>query len=266
MHKILDETTDPIKVINRHTHTIPFVISIPHSGEYLTNNMNEILKDNVILANTDWYLPELYSFLEELGFTIIINNVSRYVIDPNRDINNINDEKYYKSLIYTKTTFNKEMYDENISENEISDRINNFYISYHNELNKAINEKLKHFKKVYLIDLHSFGKELGKDIVLGNNNGATLNEQLFKYIQRLFIDNGFNISINDPYVGGFITKKYGNIFNNCESLQIEISYRSYIDNRSFGEEELPKINYHIMNDCKEKLKSIFKEISKIDKK
>ncbi len=29
--------------------------------------------ENVILTNIDWYLPQLYEFLGDMGFTVIIN-------------------------------------------------------------------------------------------------------------------------------------------------------------------------------------------------
>lgn len=265
MHKIIDKNTEIIKVINKDINKIPFVISIPHSGLYLTEEMNNKLIDGVILANMDWYLPELYTFLEDLGFTVVINNISRYVIDPNRDINIRNSEKYTKSLIYNKTTFNKEMYKETLSEKEITDRINNYYKKYHETIKKLIIEKSKHFSKVYLIDLHSFGKQMEADVVLSNDNGRTMKEELVQFIKKLFIDNRFNVSINSPFTGGYITKHYGDKNGQCESLQIELSYSSYIDKKIFYEEELPHINKDVMKDCQERLQSVFKEISQLFK-
>lgn len=191
MHKILDEKAEIVKVINSNINKIPFIISIPHSGLYLTSEMNEKLRKDSILANMDWYIPELYSFLEELGFTVIINNVSRYVIDPNRNIENNDFNEYSKSLIYTKTTFNKEIYDKTLSQEEIDERIKNIYIPYHKILKQEILNKLKYFNKIYIIDLHSFGKNIGADIVLGNDNGRTMREEVFSNITNLFIDNGF---------------------------------------------------------------------------
>ena len=47
----------PFYVINTSVHMIPEVISIPHSGTYLTQQMKQSLKPNVILPNTDWSLP-----------------------------------------------------------------------------------------------------------------------------------------------------------------------------------------------------------------
>lgn len=81
MRKILNEKTETVKVINDNVHKLPFVISIPHSGLYLTSEMSRRLKKEVILANMDWYLPELYAFLENLEFTVVVNNISRYVIE-----------------------------------------------------------------------------------------------------------------------------------------------------------------------------------------
>lgn len=53
---------DLFHVINEFVHVIPIVISIPHSGTYLTQPMKQNLKPNIVLPNTDWYLPVLYSF------------------------------------------------------------------------------------------------------------------------------------------------------------------------------------------------------------
>ena len=263
LRKILDENTLIVEVINENIHKLPFVISIPHSGVYVTKEMNNKLKENVILANMDWYLPQLYSFLKELGFTVVINHVSRYVIDPNRDIKSADGEEYTKSFIYKKTTFGREMYRDTLLQEEIDDRINKYYKVYHDTLQRTISEKLVHFEKAYLLDLHSFGRQMEVDVVLGNNEGQTMKEELLSYIQKLFMDNGFDVAINYPFKGGYITKHYGDKNQRCESLQIELSYSSYIDKRVFPEEELPLINENVMKDCREKLKKIFHEIGKI---
>ena len=46
--------------------------------------------------------------------------------------------------------------------------------------------------------------------------------------------------MNNPYSGGYIIRKYAN--NKVETLQLELSYKKYIDNRNFVNEEFPKIN------------------------
>ena len=257
MRQIINDSIDNITIINGSNNSLPFVISIPHSGLYIPKEMNDKLNDNIILSNSDWYLKELYSFLKELGFTIIINNINRYTIDPNRELNIDNKDNFSNSLIFLKNSFSKDIYKVNLTEEEINNRINKYYKTYHNELQNQINNKLKVFNKVYLIDLHSFGKDLNTDIILGDNNHNTMNIDTFKMIKNCFIKNKFIVSDNNPYKGGYITRKYGLNNGECESIQIELSYRKYIDNREFYEEELPNINKTIMNNCQKRLKKAF---------
>ena len=64
------------------------------------------LRKDVVLANTDWFLPELYNFLVAMGCTMIENRVNRYVADPNRE-SQIKGMNYQESVIYQQNTFGK---------------------------------------------------------------------------------------------------------------------------------------------------------------
>ncbi len=259
MIKILNDKTDKIKTFNLTNHKLPFVISIPHSGIYISERMKNKLLDNVIFPSMDWYLPELYSFLEELGFTTIINNVSRYEIDPNRDAKNRNiGDSFIHNLIYTKTTFGDDIYAKELEANNIDYRIDEFYIPYHQAINDALQEKLKYFDKVYLIDLHSFGKNLDVDFILGNNDGKTTSNEFIQRVEKLLTDEGYSFKENTPYRGGYITKHYGNEIQNCEALQIEIWYGAYINKENVKNEQFPRINEKIFKDAQERMKRFFK--------
>lgn len=258
MKKVLEENNKKIEIFNSTKHELPIVISIPHSGAYLSRYMCDNLSENIILSNMDWYLPKLYSFLKEMGFTTIINNVSRYVIDTNRNIEEKNiDDSYLNTSIYTKTTFGRNMYKEKIDSQEIIYRINECYVPYHQAIENVLKEKLKYFKTVYLIDLHSFGKDVQADIVLGNDDGKTASDVFVKFIKKLLEKEGFIVKNNNPYRGGYITKFYSNKIEGCETLQIELSYQTYIDRRKFGEEEFPNINEIVFIEAQDKLKNFF---------
>lgn len=264
MYKVFDSFNSKIYLFNESKHNYPFVISIPHSGILITEEMNKNMNKEIILANMDWYLPQLYNFLEDMGFTVVINNISRYVIDPNRSLKDETiDLSYSKNLIYTKTTFNKKMYINKLSQEEIQERIDEYYIPYHKEIEKQIKEKLKYFDKVYLIDLHSFGKNVEADIVLGNDYGKTTSKEFFCLIKNEFEKNKFKVSDNKPYKGGYITKYYKEKFSNCETLQIELWYGTYIDSREFGEEYLPKLNEELFKCMQCKMENIFNVLKKI---
>lgn len=249
---------DKIEIWNNSINKIPIIVSIPHSGTYIPQIMQGKLVDNVILSNMDWYLPNLYSFLKDLEITTVVNNVSRYVIDPNREITNSINTSYVDNYVYTKTTFNNPMYKADLEDEKIRYRITKYYAPYHQALENLINDKLSHFNKIYLIDLHSFGKTIDADIVLGNRNGKTLNKEFTMNIKNTLEKLDFIVSLNTPYSGGYITKKYAN--TKVETLQLELSYKKYIDNRTFGNEDFPKINKTLFTETQEKLKYFFEKI------
>lgn len=249
---------DNFEIWNETKNEIPIIVSIPHSGIYLPKKMKDNLVDNIILANMDWYLPKLYTFLQDLGITTIVNNISRYVIDQNREIVDCENDSYIKNYIYTKTTFNYEMYKKSLDNIEVNERIKKYYTPYHKAISNILNNKLAIFNKVYLIDLHSFGKDINEDVVLGNKDNSTACFEFTNLVKDSLEMQGFKISLNKPYSGGYIIRKYAT--DNVEAIQIEISYKKYIENRIFGNEEFPKINMDLFWETQKKLKLFFKDL------
>ena len=248
-------------IYNQDQHLYPLVISMPHSGTQLTQKMKDNLIEGVILPNMDCYIPLVYDFLKEMNITVIENHMSRYVIDPNRSLKDNHDTSYKTNLIYRQTTLGYPMYQKDLLEDEINERIELFYKPYHQAIENALNEKKKYFSKVYLIDLHSFGADLGTDIILGNKNNQTMNKKLFQKIHQLLEKQGFRVRDNTPFQGGYITRHYGK--ENVESLQIEMWYQKYIANRYFGNEESPEIDDHLMNQTRKQLHQFFIKLLKI---
>ena len=249
-----------IKIIYENNHEIPVIISIPHSGLFIPQSMKRKLKKDVVLTNSDWYLSELYDFLESLGYTVISSDVNRYVIDVNRNVLQKEGSSYKTNMVYTITTQGDEIYDIPVTEHEIKKRMQNYYLPYHNLLKKSIEEKLKHFAKVYVVDLHSFGLNYGADVILGNNFNKSCSRELSSFFIEAFAKNGFGVDENKPYSGGYITKNYGKRGQSCEAIQIELWYYDYIQNRYFGKEELPDIDEKTFSQCKWKMKAVFSEL------
>ncbi len=265
MRTLFDRGTQPFHILNPSNHAHPLVISIPHSGTMITREMQAQMIEGVIMPNTDWYLANLYSFLAEMGFTIILNLVSRYVIDPNRDPSTNQDGSYQSSLVYEKTTMGHEMYAERPGTEEIRYRYKTFFLPYHRAVREAITAKRKHFKKVYLLDLHSFGIEVEPDVVLGNKFGKTASAQFLDAVRLIFEKEGFSTQENHPFSGGHIVERYGKKDGMCEALQIELSYRAYINHVDFGNVEFPLVNASIFLYAQERMKRVFEEIKALIK-
>lgn len=95
----------------------------------------------------DWYIPLVYDFLKEMNITVIENHIPRYVIDPNRSLEDNHDTSYKTILIYRQTTLGYPMYQKELLEDEINERIELFYKPYHQAIKDALNEKRNIFLK-----------------------------------------------------------------------------------------------------------------------
>ena len=52
------------------------------------------------------------------------------------------------------------------------------------------------------------------------------------------------------------------VLKNCEAIQIELWYQTYIDKRSFGNEELPVINNELFGETSRRMENVFIELKK----
>ena len=64
---------------------LPMLVSMPHAGTDIPDEVAHTLAPCAAArADTDWHLPELYGFLEEMGISNISARWSRYLSDLNR--------------------------------------------------------------------------------------------------------------------------------------------------------------------------------------
>ncbi len=250
------------EVSNKLVNEYPIVISIPHSGTLIPQNIRNRMIESIILPNMDWYLPELYSFIPDMGITVIKSNISRYVVDLNRSLDDSDYTGGYHSLVYQRTTFDRGMYKIPLNEDEIKQRIEMYYLPYHYELEQLLREKLTKFPKVYLLDMHSFfadfyGKPNG-DVILSNRDHETSSPQTMSVLSNNLTSEGYIVTEN-LIKGGHITSGYKKIFGkDIECIQMELRYTVYLEKRYFGEEEVNKWDDVLFSCAQQKLKNVFK--------
>src|SRR5690349_7553038 len=98
----------------------PLVVSIPHSGRMIPDSIrSQFIMPCPPLANMDWYLDKLYSFLPGLGIPVLQANYSRYIIDLSRDLRPPLLGSYSKAAVYTQNTFGTSLYDELPNDEEV---------------------------------------------------------------------------------------------------------------------------------------------------
>ena len=241
--------------------TVPLVANIPHSGLFVPDSIAAQFTPEHFqsLPNTDWHLDKLYQFLPTLGITVLQATHSRYVVDLNRQFNEPLFGSFWSSVVAEKTGMGKRIYNTNPSPEHIRERVQNFYLPYHNQLKRLLQEKIEEFGKVYLLDLHSFFGPLTEDICLGNVNNQTCSEFLSSSVEVNFVKKDYRLVRNKMFNGGYITRHYSQM-PGVEVLQIEVRYHVYLDENQLEQLQPPAWDVPEFHAAKKNFNDIFSTI------
>lgn len=249
---------------------VPIVISSPHSGTYFPDEVKESFLPNMIdnLDDTDWFIPMLYDWAPDLGITVIEANISRWVIDLNRNPNNqslYNDGRLITDLCPTSNFVGDALYKEGKEPDtaEIERRKEAYFYPYYNKIQEQLDSFKQQFGQVLLYDAHSIRavvstirKEKFPDLILGTADGKSASKELIDIAKTELSKGTYHLSYNDPFKGGNITRHFGKPELNQHAIQLERCKNLYMDD---SEEK-----YHLerANKMKTLLQSTFKAIIK----
>lgn len=219
----------------------PLMISIPHAGTFIPDAMKNRMSAEVLrLPDTDWHIPLLYDFAADMGATIISANYSRYVIDLNRPPDNtaLYPGQTKVSLCPDETFEGRQIYQTGAEpdEQEIAQRLETFWTPYHDELRRQMTRLKKQHGYAILYDAHSIKAELPRlfdgrlpDMNLGTAKGTScapaMEQAAFKAAQGSL----YSSVLNGRFIGGYITRHYGDPANDAHALQMELARENYMD-------------------------------------
>lgn len=224
-----------------HTGTTPLLISIPHDGRALPSAIAERMTAHAReLPDTDWHVCRLYEFSKSLGASVITANYSRYVIDLNRSHR---DEVLYKNQVVTglcpEMTFGGEdiyLPGQNVSTDEKSDRIENYWRPYHDKVASSLKRIKEEFGYALLWDAHSipskvpllFDGEL-PELNFGTNDGRSCeNAMITAVMVEAQAGENFSVVLDGRFKGGYITRQYGEPSDDVHAIQLELAQRCYM--------------------------------------
>ena len=77
--------TEFIQINRPKRSEVPILINFPHSGTQFPDELRAEFKQRYLQCpeDADWFLPQVYSFANELGITTMATPYSRYVVDLN---------------------------------------------------------------------------------------------------------------------------------------------------------------------------------------
>lgn len=219
-----------IHLPKRSHPSLPVVANLPHSGLALPPQVAAQFtpEHRRSLPNSDWHLQSLYSFLPELGITVMQANYSRYVVDLNRALKKPIFGSFWSAAVPEKTAFKQPIYQGQLpSKADVRARVNAFYMPYHQQLTALLNKAVAKHGKVYLLDLHSFMGIITDDVCLGNAKGKACQPSLIDGFADSFAQQNYQVVKNKVFTGGYITRHYGE-HPQVEALQIELRYPVYL--------------------------------------
>ncbi len=231
------------------TAVVPIVISVPHAGIKFPSEIKNHYKKKMRrhLDDTDWFVHKLYDFAPSLGITIIKANLSRWVIDLNRNPDNVplyNDNRLITSNTPITDFYGNEIYKSQKlvpNKNEIDRRLDTYYWPYYRQIETLLEERKKQFGHVLLWDAHSIRHKVSTiqkdpfpDMILGNNDKTTAHPKLIKSTLKSLNSGKFGIHHNSPFKGGHITRYFGKPENNVHTLQLEMNKILYMDDNEIS--------------------------------
>jgi len=235
--------------------TLPFIISLPHCSKRIPADIRPALAltEEEIMTSVDIGSEEIFGRLPATG--VLRAEWSRLVVDLNRDSRRLDDKGLVPRLDYQgRLVYREGMYPDGSA---LEERVARYYLPFH----RAMVEMLALPDVMGLLDCHSMNgvgparaPDAGrgrKDVVLGNNGDArgeevrdrgrlTCPRRVIAAARAAFEGEGFSVSLNEPYSGGFITTTYGRrlVEEGKMAIQVEINQALFVD--SHGKRVLPQ--------------------------
>jgi N-formylglutamate deformylase len=232
----------------------PVVVEVPHAGLGLDAAALSTLiaPARAVAQDADLFVDELYLDAPAEGATLLYSRVSRYVCDLNRserDLDGMTVEGRTgkpapHGLVWRLTTENLPALSAPLEPAELERRLSQIYRPYHAALERLIAQKIERFGHAILLCAHSMPSrgrvghaDPGRaraDVVPGTRGKTTAALSVIQVPEALAMELGWTVAHDDPYRGGFTTGHWGRPKEGVHAVQVELSRRLYMDERTLS--------------------------------
>ena len=233
-------TSTPLFSLHRG-HT-PLLVSLPHVGTHIPAELAARLAPRALaVEDTDWHLEALYSFARDLGASLIVPRLSRYVIDLNRPPENapmylgVNNTELCPSRFFTGEPLYRP--GQAPSDSEVAQRRDSCWQPYHQALADELARLKAEHGHALLWDGHSIKSQLpwlfdGRlpDLNLGTAQGMSCAPSLRAALMQQLADQHRYSQVTDGrFKGGYLTRHYGQPARGVHAVQLEMCWSCYMD-------------------------------------
>jgi N-formylglutamate deformylase len=219
----------------------PLVLSMPHGGrtippEYAAH-MTAAARG---VPDTDWWIERLYDFGPSLGASAVCTDISRYVIDVNRDPSgqSLYPGRTNTALCPLETFDGEPLYRPGAEPgaDDIAARKQTYFEPYHQALREALDRARAGHGYALLYDCHSIRSVIprlfpGRLPVfnIGVNGGKSCAAPLVRAVGAACGgDREHDFVVDGRFTGGWITRHYGDPASGVHALQMELAQRAYM--------------------------------------
>src|SRR5881398_2664746 len=259
MSDVKDELDPPFEILEPVEWRGPAVFNSPHSGSvypraFLTASRLELA---TLRRSEDSFVDDLNLGVVRRGYPLMRAHFPRCYVDVNREPYELDPRMFEGRLPSFANTRSmrvagglgtiarvvgdaQEIYGHRIPVEDAIRRIEGLYKPYHRALRRLFTRIHRDFGAAILIDCHSMPSAAGAkderpraDVVLGDRYGTSCVALVAETVEATLRGQGYSVSRNKPYAGGFITEHYGNPAAGLHAIQIEINRALYMDERRY---------------------------------
>lgn len=226
------------------TPSVPLVANLPHGSPRIPRDVLDqfIISESELTEQsrklTDWFIDELYTPIFSAGGCGVRNEVSRFVVDPERLEDDAQECMAPRGMgvIYTHGC-ERQPIRRTLSATERVALLAKYYRPYHDELLSLINKCLNRFGTCTIIDCHSYQEHplpyeidpYGEryDITLGTDPHHTP-AWIISTIKQITRTYGLRCGLNSPFAGTYVPLPYYKD-PRINAFMLEVKRSTYMD-------------------------------------
>jgi N-formylglutamate amidohydrolase len=241
----------PIRLELSRCASTGVIVSCPHSGRFYPRELlNASTLDQFALRRSeDAFVDLLFHNAPAQGATLVVNEFARAFVDVNRGPEEL-DPKLICDLLPSEVDASSDrvkaglgvvprsvgeglaIYRTKLTREEALARLKEVHEPWHWVLEERLIEAAYHNGLALLLDCHSMpGAASGEpscDIILGDRFGASCAPAFMSEALSFLRASGLKVGRNDPYAGGYTTRRHGQVHLQHHALQIEVNRSIYM--------------------------------------
>jgi len=241
----------------------PVVFDSPHSGNVYPDDFGHCIDRMHLRQTEDAFIDELFADAPGRGATLLHALFPRSYVDPNRSPDDIDPSMLQGEWPYHASPGEKAklgvgliptrepggvVYDRLLSVEEACRRLDTYYWPYHRDLEQALDRAQRLAGAFWHVNCHSMpavstsvspeGAGVPRpDFCLGTRDGTTCDGEFVELVASCLADMDYAVTIDDPYKGAELVRRYSDPLHGRHSLQVEINRGLYMDEASITKHE-----------------------------